>query len=563
MPGGGAGQVATAAASRNRQRKEAYDAAISALGTTSGAKKIASYFATVGKYPANNQVPAVGKDSSGNFDATTLNQIEFGNTPAPKGHFIMKAFDRDYATVSGISSTALSDLREQDETRPSTVCSAFGRIWYSGTADQATQGKVFFSQVAGDIVGFERCHQQNDPTSEDNPDVLDTDGGVIVIHNSGTIVSLVEAFSGVLALCANGVWLISGTEQIGFTATGYQVQKITDIGCISRDSVVFADGVVLYWSDAGVYAIAPGQQGIPVATSLSQSSIQSFYNAIPDALKRYAEGTYASREKIVYWMYGDDVEKPFRKRNFLAYNTELGAFIPYAQVQQQSLDAIYGTTSYPASFISRGYFVDSIFRDDVVDSSGVVVTESGGASVYTEFTLAAEDQPSLKILTTVPTDLGQVLQFSEFNNTTYKDYGTESYLSYVETGSITGGDLMRNKQAQYIVNHFRRTEDGYELDENGNVALANQSGCFIRSKWDWTSTSNAGKWSNSQQAYRLKHLYIPLSVNDPFDYAYDVVSTKLLLRGNGYAFRLRYESDADKAFKLLGFGMPVTAEATV
>ena len=549
--------------SRAKQQSAAYDAAIASLGSSTGSTKIATYFSATGKYPANNQVPAIGKDSSNNFSATELNKVEFGNTSAPKGHFIMKAFDRDYATVSGISSTELSALREQDTTRPTTVCSAFGRVWFSGTSDQATQGKVFFSQIAGDISGYERCYQQNDPTSEDVSDVLDTDGGVIVIHNSGTIVSLVEAFSGVLILCANGVWLVSGTEQVGFTATGYQVQKITDIGCISRDSVVFADGVVLYWSDAGIYALAPNQQGYPVATSMTQSTIQSFYNAIPDALKRYCEGTYAPREKIVYWMYGDDVEKPHRKRFFLAYNTELNAFIPYAEVETQSLTATYGTTSYPTSFVSKGYFTDVTYQDPVVDSSGAVVTDSFGATVYTEYTLAAEDQPSLKVLTTVPTDLGQILQFSEFNNTSYKDYGTETYTSFVETGSITGGDMMRNKQAQYIVNHFERTEDGYVLDSNGNVSLANQSSCYVRSKWDWTSTANAGKWSNAQQAYRLKHLYMPFSVSDTFDYAYDVVSTKLLLRGNGYAFRLRYESDADKAFKLLGYGLPVTMESTV
>ncbi len=558
MPGG-----AGLAATRRRQSASNYDAAIAALGSTTGSTKIATYFTATGKYPANNQISSLGKDTSDNFSASVLDKVEFGNTPAPKCHFIMKAFDRDYATVSGISNAAIVALREQDETRPTTVCSAFGRIWYSGTADQATQGKAYFSQVAGDIAGFERCYQLNDPTSEDLSDVLDTDGGVIVVHNSGAIVSLVEAFSGVLALCANGVWLISGTEQVGFTATGYQIQKITDIGCISRDSVVFADGVVLYWSDAGIYAIAPSQTGAPVATSLSQSSIQSYYNAIPDALKRYCEGTYSSREKIVYWMYGDDSTKPTRKRNFLAFNTELGAFISYAQGQEQSLDAIYGTTSYPASFVSNGYFTDVTYQEPLTTSSGELITTSSGEQIYTEYTLAAEEQPSLKVLTVVPTDLGQVLQFSEFNNTSYKDYGTESYTSYVETGSITGGDLMRNKQAQYIVNHFERSEDGYELDVNGNVALANQSGCFVRSKWDWTSTSNAGKWSNSQQAYRLKHLYIPLSVSDPFDYAYDVVSTKLLLRGNGYAFRLRYESDGDKKFKLLGFGLPVTMESVV
>lgn len=550
---------APAVIAKKRQADAAYNAAVAQLVAITGSSKIATYFSSTGKYPANNQVPALGKDASDDFSATQLDKMEFGNTPAPKGHFIIKAFDRDPASVSGISSTALTALREQDLTRPTCVCSAFGRVWFAGTADQATQGKVFFSKIAGEIRDYERCYQQNDPTSEDLSDLLDSDGGVIPVQNCGTIVQLIEAYTGVLVLSANGVWLISGTEQVGFTATGYQVQRITDVGCIGRDSVVFADGVVYYWSDAGVYVISPTQTGF-MADSLSKATIQAYYNAIQDGSKRNAEAAYDSREKVIYWLYGDDLTKPYKKNKVLAFNVELGAFIPYATIKDNDTDSVAAR-----SFISRGYFIDSTIQENVTDSSGVTITDSLGNLVYTESTLLAEDQPSLKIASTYvagPGDLKDIF-FAEFNNVEHKDWGLESYASYVETGSVTGQDLMRNKQAQYIVNHFKRTEDGYELDGNGNVALSNQSGCFVRSKWDWTGTSNAGKWSNQQQAYRLKHIYIPLSASDPFDYAYDVVSTKLLIRGNGYSFRLRYESDGLKDFQLLGFAMPVTMEAVV
>lgn len=542
-----------------KRNKGIYDAVIAQLASITNSTKIATYFANKNKYPANNQIPALGKNDTNDFDPSTLDKLEFGNTPAPKGHFLLKAFDRDYAAVSGISSSALTALREQDETRPSCVCTAFGRIWYSGTSDQATQGKVFFSKLAGSIKDYERCYQQNDPTSEDLSDVLDTDGGVIPIHNCGTIVQLIEAYSGVLVLSANGVWLISGTEQVGFTATGYQVQRITDIGCIGRDTVAFADGIVYYWSDAGIYVILQNQNTL-VAESLTRDTIQSFYNAIQDGSKRYAEVSYDARERTLLWLYGDDLTKPYKKNKVLSFNTELKAFIPFASVVD---DSVTGKGIH--SMVSRGYFTDEVLQDNVIDSSGAVFTDSTGEAFWTETTILAEDQPSLKLLCTVPYGNGffKDIFFAEFNNLEHKDWGTESYTSYVETGSVTGQDLMRNKQAQYIVNHFTRTEDGYELDSNGNVTLAKQSGCFVRSKWDWTGTANAGKWSNQQQAYRLKHLYIPLSVSDTFDYAYDVVSTKLLIRGNGYSFRLRYESDGIKDFQLLGFAMPITMESVV
>lgn len=542
-----------------KRNKEIYDAIIAKLASITNSTKIATYFADKNKYPANNQIPALGKNDTNDFDPSTLDKLEFGNTPAPKGHFLLKAFDRDYAAVSGISSSALTALREQDETRPTCICSAFGRVWYSGTADQATQGKVFFSRLAGTIKDFERCYQQNDPTSDELSDVLDTDGGVIPIQNCGAIVKLVEAFTGVLVMSANGVWLISGTEQVGFTATGYQVQRITDVGCISRDSVVFADGIVYYWSDAGIYTILPTQTGY-TSESLSKGTVQTYYNTIQDGSKRNAEAVYDIREKVIYWLYGDDLSKPYKKNKVFAFSTELKAFFPYGTIEDSPSESVMAR-----SFISRGYFSDVVLQESVTDLSRAVVTDSLGATVYTEATVLAEDQPALKVVSTYVAGPGNLkdLFFAEFNNESHKDWGLTSYTSYAETGSVTGGDLMRNKQAQYIVNHFNRTEDGYELDSNGNVTLANQSGCFVRSKWDWTSTANAGKWSNSQQAYRLKHLYVPLSVADTFDYAYDVVSTKLLIRGNGYSFRLRYESDGDKDFQLLGFAIPVTMESVV
>lgn len=552
------------AAIARRNQRVRYEAAVAAnLTSIPGGTWAAQYQASTGEWPANNQVPSVGKDSSGNFSPSTLDKIEFGNTPAPKGHFILKAFDRNYEEVSGITDATLTALREIDETRPTTGCSAFGRIWYAGTSNQVNQGFVLFSQIGPDISNFERCYQENDPTSEELSDLLDTDGGVIPIQNSGFIACVLEAFQGVLVLASNGVWIISGTESTGFTATGYSVVKITDAGCMSRDSVVTADGIVYYWSDGGIYAISKTNTGALVSTSLTQNSIQSFYNAIPDSLKRYVEGVHSTRNKVIYWLYGEDSDKPLRKSKILAYDVDLGAFYPYATIEQQSLDAIYGETSYITSFIAKPYFTDVLYQEDVFDSSDTTITDSLGGSVYTEYTLASEEQPTLKLLTTVPTNLGHILQFSEFNNTDFKDWGTESYISYADSGTITGGDVMRNKQAQYATVYFNRTEDGYELDGNGNVTLSNQSGCLVSTKWDWTSSANANKWSNPQQAYRLKRLYIPMSVSDSFDYSFDVVSTKLLVRGKGKGFKFRFESDGDKNFELIGFGVPVTMDSNV
>jgi hypothetical protein len=53
-------------------------------------------------YPANNMQWFVGKDNSGAFNTAELLNKYFGNTPAPKGHYILSYFDRNRSQASGI-----------------------------------------------------------------------------------------------------------------------------------------------------------------------------------------------------------------------------------------------------------------------------------------------------------------------------------------------------------------------------------------------------------------------------------------------------------------------------
>ena len=64
--------------------------------------QINQFYSDKGRYPANNLQWFIGKDSSGNYNTTKLLQTYFGNTPAPKGHYILDYFDRRRDYASGI-----------------------------------------------------------------------------------------------------------------------------------------------------------------------------------------------------------------------------------------------------------------------------------------------------------------------------------------------------------------------------------------------------------------------------------------------------------------------------
>jgi hypothetical protein len=65
--------------------------------------KINQFKTGTGTYPSNADVWFVGKDAENNFDPDELVKVEFGGTPAAKGHFIIDPFDRGQSRDAGDS----------------------------------------------------------------------------------------------------------------------------------------------------------------------------------------------------------------------------------------------------------------------------------------------------------------------------------------------------------------------------------------------------------------------------------------------------------------------------
>lgn len=549
---------------RLRRQQEYNDALATAVGASN--TLIGKYRTDTGKYPSNTQIWFAGKDSSDNFSPALLNKVGFGNTPAPKGHFILKAFDRDYGAVSGITAATFTVLRETDATRPSCVEAALGRIFYSGTEDLETQGFLYFSALIGSTGDLERCYQQNDPTSEDFSDLLDTDGGAIQLTNAGKIVALKEFQKGILVFSVAGVWHLRAGDDSGFKATNYIIEKLSDVGCLGRDCVVYAEGDVYFWSDIGIYKVTSDQFGRIVVQSVTSDTIQTFYNNISNIAKKNAIGRYVGRTKQVVWIYKNDdgvVDDDSQRNNILIFDLRLGCFIPH-QVADGLNNTIVGI------FLGGSFNTERVEDDIVVNGNPVV---RGTDQVYVAVIIDSTADTGLKFVNMQygafdggggdgePSQYFYGIGFYQMDNPFYLD-PNGYYPAFVETNNMALGELMRSKQAQYIYTYFNRTEDGYELDEDENIVLANQSSCFVSGKWEWTDSGALGRWSNPQQAYRLSTTYIPTSVSDSFDYDYSVIKSRLLLRGKGRALRLRFEGEQAKGFELLGWALPITIEAT-
>ena len=65
--------------------------------------KITTFFSSQGVYPSNADVYFLGKDDTNTFSPEELVKLDFQNTPASKGHFVIDPFDRGSSRSTAFS----------------------------------------------------------------------------------------------------------------------------------------------------------------------------------------------------------------------------------------------------------------------------------------------------------------------------------------------------------------------------------------------------------------------------------------------------------------------------
>jgi hypothetical protein len=530
-----------------------------------------SFWIQHGKRPSNADIWYFGKRASAadNFYADDVIKQGFGNTPAPKGHYIINAFFRSDSRYSESLVSGLDD--DYTDGGLNVIASFAGRMFYSGvkvsekeeiSTTPRLETFIFFSKVVETDEDLGKCYQLNDPTAEIENEIIDSDGGTIPIPEISGVTRLVPVGRELLVLAENGVWSISGSES-GFSATNFQVSKISDIGVSGADSIVVAETVVLYWSKAGIYSISIDEATgrYTLVRNITETTIQSLYTAIPAVARAKAVGVYDGISRRVRWMYNDDddytgLSNTNRYNKELIFDVVLGAFTKNTLIETT-------TGPFVAAYVVTPNFntTDQIF--DIVEGVDDIV--EGADDVVQTTTSRSNSTSTIKYLTIKQGTTHATFTLSHFWNADFLDWYTEDSTgtdatAYLETGYFIGGDTQRDKSVKYMTAHFNRTESGYVLDGNGNQVFDTPSGCLARAKWDFSDHVGSGRWSSQFQAYRLNRLYIPEDVNDPFDYGFSVVTTKNKIRGYGKAFRLRLDSEPAKDLYLLGWGLLLQQE---
>lgn len=519
-----------------------------------------------GNYPSNADIVQLGSKDDGTWSSTLLSSVFLGNSPAPKGKYIVNLFGRGVAREGKSGLTGLpSDIELNGFT-----CSAgyAGRLFIAGIQSDITDsdsrspnlsGYIFFSKLVASRSDLGKLYQEADPTSEEINELIDTDGGFVNITEATGIHHMESAGKSLLVFAENGVWEITGGDS-GFRATDYQVKKVTNIGSVGRRSIVNTEGIILYFAKSGIYAIKPDDsQTMYVSQNISESAVQTLYLSIPSQSKSRAKGVYTAEDRTVRWLYQSDSSiDTFTYDSELVFDMTLSAFYKHAYTKPDATaPVICGAYTTPNFAV-----IDTVVN--VLDGAGVPVTNIAGDNVTIPYRGRTTGLTKLKyMLLERPATGSWQYTFGQRDNADFKDwvtYGAPTDApAFMVTGYNISGDSMRFKQVPYATFHFTRTETGFDAQ----IDSENESGCLVTPYWDFANNATSGKIGTQFQAYRLNRNFIPSGGGDNFEYGQAVISTKNKLRGRGRALSLRFDTEADKDCQLLGWSLVITGNTKV
>lgn len=483
---------------------------------------------------------------------------------APKGYFIIDALRRGPSRTRAIEDNGLrfpqmymTSFSAKTDTTPGgakVVYEFAGRIFYAGFSGEVVGGDirsprlssyVLFSQLVNNPNDLGKCYQEGDPTSREASEIVDTDGGFIRVSGASDILELTSLKSSLIVVASNGTWAITGGSDYGFSATNYKVTHLSDAGCIAPLSVLKANDAVFYWSANGIRSISISQTGDIVDSSVSDSTIHTFYSDISLEEKTNCSGVYDDASKTVHWMYFSQTtlnEQSHIKE--LILDTTIPAYYSYKITNPPGCSI---RSIFPTSTVQFGSLNSNVVLED---GSRVL---SGIDTVVVEYKQRLPSKSSIKYLMVNST---YDYTFGHYWNGSFKDWYSEDGVgidaeAYLLTGAITAGDSSVDKQVPYITVHMYRTENGVDSELNP----LNTSSCLLHARWDWSNSPNSNKWGSPQQVYRYKRGYLASSVSDTYDTGFELITTKNKLRGQGKSVSLYFKTEPGKDCRIVGWNI--------
>lgn len=424
---------------------------------------------------------------------------------------------REIESVSGVGSLPADDNTTE---RPTCVEFFAGRAWYAGVESLNLNNNIYYSQIIEKAEQFGYCYQQNDPTSEEFFTLLPSDGGVIKIPEIGRIVKLFNYQNILLVFATNGVWIVRGSsDRGGFTATDFSVRRISSLGTQSPQSFIDVRGFPMWWGEDGILMIEYNPQFDSFSVeNVSEETIKTFYLDIPAFNRKFAKGAYDVRNEVAYWLYTDNATQ--------------------SEVEISLFDKVlcYNTRS-------KAFYTWEIGDNEKVQVRGIVYVEDsvGIADPGIRYTITWDNTPGSD----------QFLSYASIQEDSWTDWATWAtvvsavpadainYTSYFITAYKLEAETMKFFQSNYVIVFMERETD---------------AGVNMQGIWDFAFDPGSGQWTTRQDSYQQE-------TYDPDLPYHSIITRRLKVRGRGRCLQLKFSSQTDKPFTIIGWSIWQTANA--
>lgn len=476
-----------------------------------------------GKEPPKTTVPWYfrnadaydGRGAYGFGPAWRLHYPILGTSLAPRGKFIYNAFNINRSVTSGISGLTSKTSKYE---RPSAIAFMNSRVFYSGIFYEGYGSSIYFSSILKETSNEILFYQRGDPTAETTYELLSNDGGIIVIPEATNIVGLASTKSYLLVFCTNGIWSVSGSEGVGFTATDYMIEKVSDVPCYSSFSIIDIEHNPIWWNNDGIYSVSV-EQGRLSVVSLTKGTIQTLFDSIPASCKTYVMPSYNRLTSEVSWYYSSDVNNPLNYDSVLVFRATTKAFYKHQ----------FSTSPYPIRGVVTSTNRQAQKTEEIVlDNSSNAVLDNASEPVSIVIPTTDDVEAILDIYLLIDRANNRICFANLFEQQTI-DWLTlgnsENFESYIVSGYRVRGDAIRKFQMPYIQVYTR--------------FVANSS-CKISGIWDYATSELSNQYTTEQE----------VCTNDD---RRSVNWRRLRIRGTGYTLQLKFRSVGGAPFHLIGW----------
>lgn len=558
-----------------------------------------------GTYPSNAEQWQYGKYiavASGieAFSYTHYEKQEFGNTLAPRGHFIIDAFDKNVtsfpsslagavnvtagtATTLNIQVTnhGLNSLDTIDITGSSNATYDNGggcpgiNVVLNGTGIVVTKvdaNNFTIPVTTGSWVAW--CTFPTDGTwvktsTASSTNALDTRTQANAFYAGRLFQAGIEedGLDGSVYFSR----IITGDNQFykcyqdadptaehsnELVATDGGVIAIPDMKLVHKMEP-FGSGILIFASN-GIWFLYGGETDFFTSNSFSVRKLSSV-GVISNRSMVMAENTphFWSKEGI-YRVVQDDVSA-LPKIESMTANT--------IQTFYDNIDDDYGKPSAKGAYNDLTKKIHWVYSDGSDNSfylSLVYDLRTGGFFPFEYDTgegytiLDVVQMPDIrtykeqKVKYIIYRDSDGNIGGSDLSDQDSYDWTNADAPGYIETSDLQVLSPSTEVQLKQLTMYFNRTEENWIDDGSGGATPDFPSSCLFTPYWDWTDHANAGKIGTQREVYRHRRVYVGV-IGTAFDSGYPVVMTKNKVRGSGRTVRFRFDTTAGKRCEILGW----------